>query len=59
MHKPNYTNTRKVDTQWVFTLFGTAVGAGLLYLPVQAGDSGFLGACNCNDICSAYVILFP
>ncbi len=41
MPKPILTNTRKVDTQWVFTLFGTAVGAGLLYLPVQAGDSGF------------------
>lgn len=41
MVKQIYTNTRKIDTQWVFTLFGTAVGAGLLYLPVQAGDSGF------------------
>ena len=41
MQLPIYTNTRKVDTQWVFTLFGTAVGAGLLYLPVQAGNSGF------------------
>ncbi|ASG68479.1 serine transporter [Francisella halioticida] len=34
-------NSKKVDSQWVFTLFGTAIGAGLLYLPVQAGDSGF------------------
>jgi len=41
MQKPLYTNTRKIDTQWIFTLFGTAIGAGLLYLPVQAGDSGF------------------
>ncbi len=24
MHRPHYTNTRKVDAQWVFTLFGTA-----------------------------------
>ncbi|MFC4893000.1 amino acid permease [Pseudofrancisella aestuarii] len=30
----------KVDIQWVFTLFGTAIGAGLLYLPIQAGKSG-------------------
>ncbi|ADA78398.1 amino acid permease [Francisella tularensis] len=40
MKKPDYSNTTKVDIQWVFTLFGTAIGAGLLYLPVQAGDSG-------------------
>ncbi|WP_442902170.1 amino acid permease [Francisella sp. 19S2-10] len=33
--------SKKMDTQWIFTLFGTAIGAGLLYLPVQAGDSGF------------------
>lgn len=25
---------------WVFTMFGTAVGAGILYLPIQAGVSG-------------------
>ncbi|MED7787981.1 aromatic amino acid transport family protein [Francisella sp. 19X1-34] len=41
MEEINYSNSRKIDTQWVFTLFGTAIGAGLLYLPVQAGDSGF------------------
>lgn len=40
MEKSIY-HTKKIDVQWVFTLFGTAVGAGLLYLPVQAGDSGF------------------
>ncbi len=34
-------NDSKIDIKWVFTLFGTAIGAGLLYLPVQAGDSGF------------------
>jgi amino acid permease len=37
----NYSNSKKIDIQWVFTLFGTAIGAGLLYLSVQAGDSGF------------------
>jgi amino acid permease len=31
----------KIDIRWIFTLFGTAIGAGLLYLPVQAGQSGF------------------
>jgi len=32
-HKPN-------ATYWMFTMFGTAVGAGILYLPVQAGIAG-------------------
>ena len=32
-HKPN-------AVYWVFTMFGTAVGAGILYLPVQAGVCG-------------------
>ncbi|QIW09807.1 aromatic amino acid transport family protein [Francisella sp. LA112445] len=41
MKEVNYSNSKKIDIQWVFTLFGTAIGAGLLYLPVQAGDSGF------------------
>ncbi|AIT10184.1 serine permease [Candidatus Francisella endociliophora] len=41
MKKPTYLNSTKLDIQWIFTLFGTAIGAGLLYLPVQAGDSGF------------------
>lgn len=42
MQKPNqFINITRTDIQWIFTLFGTAIGAGLLYLPVQAGDSGF------------------
>ena len=40
MENSNHTKTTKVDIQWIFTLFGTAIGAGLLYLPVQAGHSG-------------------
>ncbi len=28
---------------WILTLFGTAVGAGILYLPLQAGVSGTSG----------------
>ena len=34
---------RKVFSEniyWIFTLFGTAVGAGILFLPIQAGVSG-------------------
>lgn len=28
------------DTAWMFTLFGTAVGAGILFLPLKAGSGG-------------------
>lgn len=28
------------DTRWVFTLFGTAIGAGILYLPLTASVGG-------------------
>lgn len=30
------------DTRWALSLFGTAVGAGILYLPIRAGAGGFL-----------------
>ncbi|WP_043648432.1 amino acid permease [Chitinilyticum litopenaei] len=30
----------KQDWQWVLTCFGTAVGAGILFLPIRAGLSG-------------------
>lgn len=29
------------DTKWVLGLFGTAVGAGILFLPINAGAGGF------------------
>lgn len=29
------------DTRWILSLFGTAVGAGILYLPIKAGVGGF------------------
>lgn len=35
------------NTSWVISLFGTAVGAGILYLPIKAGGGGNL-ACNSN-----------
>lgn len=28
------------DLSWILTLFGTAIGAGVLYLPIQAGVGG-------------------
>lgn len=30
------------DTGWLSNLFGTAVGAGILYLPIKAGQIGFI-----------------
>jgi len=30
----------KHDVEWMLTLFGTAVGAGILFLPIQAGLGG-------------------
>ncbi|WP_431733891.1 hypothetical protein, partial [Klebsiella pneumoniae] len=32
----------KFDTRWMLSLFGTAVGAGILYLPIKAGTGGVL-----------------
>ena len=29
------------DTRWMLSLFGTAVGAGILFLPIRAGAGGF------------------
>ena len=31
----------KFDTRWMLSLFGTAVGAGILFLPIRAGTGGF------------------
>lgn len=33
---------RKTDTIWMLVLYGTAVGAGVLFLPINAGTSGLL-----------------
>ena len=31
------TGWRRHDTHWVISLFGTAVGAGILFLPISLG----------------------
>ena len=31
----------KYDNTWMLSLFGTAVGAGILFLPINAGIGGF------------------
>lgn len=33
---------RKQDLVWVLSLYGTAIGAGVLFLPINAGLSGFI-----------------
>ena len=33
-------NTKKIDRAWVFSFFGTAIGSGILFIPLQAGKSG-------------------
>ncbi|PJG86492.1 HAAAP family serine/threonine permease [Conservatibacter flavescens] len=40
--QPCYSNKwNKFDITWVLNLFGTAVGAGVLFLPINAGMGGF------------------
>lgn len=39
MHKKMSWTT--FDTRWMLSLFGTAVGAGILFLPIRAGTGGF------------------
>ncbi|RAX54239.1 HAAAP family serine/threonine permease [Helicobacter sp. 16-1353] len=34
-------NWTSFDTRWTLSLFGTAVGAGILFLPIRAGTGGF------------------
>lgn len=37
------TNTwRKTDTMWMLGLYGTAIGAGVLFLPINAGIGGLI-----------------
>lgn len=37
----NNKNWNNFDTRWMLSLFGTAVGAGILFLPIRAGGGGF------------------
>lgn len=34
------TGWRKTDTMWMLGLYGTAIGAGVLFLPINAGVGG-------------------
>ena len=41
MNKPELPRWTRFDTGWTLSLFGTAVGAGILFLPISAGRAGF------------------
>ncbi|WP_314721425.1 HAAAP family serine/threonine permease [Haemophilus pittmaniae] len=41
MHHSYRAKWNKFDFAWVINLFGTAVGAGILFLPITAGMGGF------------------
>ena len=41
------------DFEWILVLFGTAIGAGILFLPLQASISGFV------PLTIAAIIIFP
>ena len=44
------------DLNWVFCLFGTALGGGILYLPVAVGKFSFLSVCICLILALPMVI---
>ncbi|WP_417896723.1 aromatic amino acid transport family protein, partial [Bacillus toyonensis] len=39
---PDPKKWNKQDTTWALSLFGTAIGAGVLFLPINAGSGGLL-----------------
>ena len=38
----DYRKWRKSDTVWMLGLYGTAIGAGVLFLPINAGIGGLI-----------------
>ncbi len=41
-NKSNTSKWRKSDTLWMLSLYGTAIGAGVLFLPINAGAGGLI-----------------
>ncbi|AER68460.1 Serine transporter [Corynebacterium pseudotuberculosis] len=41
-HSTSAPKWRKSDTVWALSLFGTAIGAGVLFLPINAGIGGII-----------------
>ena len=46
-------NWTPFDTRWMLSLFGTAVGAGILFLPIKAGTGG------CWPVVIMTILIFP
>ncbi|MDX7987569.1 HAAAP family serine/threonine permease [Xenorhabdus sp. 12] len=42
LSKSDYSTWRKSDTVWMLGLYGTAIGAGVLFLPINAGIGGLI-----------------
>ncbi|VDZ77049.1 serine transporter [Salmonella bongori] len=42
---------RKTDTMWMLGLYGTAIGAGVLFLPINAGVGGMIPLHYYGDSC--------
>lgn len=40
--KAQHSYWRKSDTTWTLGLFGTAIGAGVLFFPIRAGFGGLI-----------------
>ncbi len=49
----NFTMKRNEDLMWSLSLYGTAIGAGVLFLPIQTGISGII------PILVILVFIFP
>ncbi|WP_104761586.1 aromatic amino acid transport family protein [Helicobacter cetorum] len=49
----NYKKLNAFDIRWIASLFGTAVGAGILFLPIKAGGHGIW------VIIAMFAIIFP
>jgi serine transporter len=42
LSKKSVSSWRKTDTMWMLGLYGTAIGAGVLFLPINAGIGGLI-----------------
>ncbi len=50
---------RKSDTTWTLGLFGTAIGAGVLFFPIRAGFGGLIPISSDVGIGIPHRILLP
>jgi len=54
-HTPTHTSKWNLhDTQWTLSLFGTAVGAGILFLPINIGVFSVSNDLLCTPWSSAF-----